>query len=103
MAVFHSFNGCNIPVCVCVYHIVLNQSAVNGHFFFFWVISVLAIINGATMNIGVHSSFKLGFSSFPDKWLRRGIARLYGSSVLGFKGNPSVSIMVAPLYIPSKQ
>ena len=66
MAVFHSFLGLsNIPlcvcacvcvcVCVCVYthHIFLIQLSVDEHLDCF---HVLAIINSAVINIGVHVS-----------------------------------------------
>ena len=62
MALFHSFLWLSsIPlcdvcvcVCVCVYHIFFIYSSVDGHLVCF---HVLAIVNSAAMNIGVHVSF----------------------------------------------
>ena len=50
-------------VCVCmyVYTTYFIYSSVDGHVGFFYV---LAIVNSAAVNIGVHVS--LEFSSFPD-------------------------------------
>ena len=47
---------------VYMYHIFIH-SPVNGHLGFF---HVLAIVNSDAMNIGVHGSFRIKFSSIPD-------------------------------------
>ena len=47
---------------VYMYHIFIH-SPVNGHLGFF---HVLAIVNSDAMNIGVHVSFRIKFSSIPD-------------------------------------
>ena len=49
---------------VYIYHIFLGQSFVNGHLGYF---RVLAIINSAAVNIGMHVSFQSKeFLSFLD-------------------------------------
>ena len=58
--------------CV-VYHIIL--SSVDGHLICFYV---LAIVNNAAMNIGVHVSFQFCFI-FPGYVSRNGIAGSYNN------------------------
>ena len=78
----------NIPlcvcvcVCVCVYHIFFIHSSVEGHLGCFYV---LAIVNNAVMNTGVHVFFSIMvfFRYIP----RSGIAGSYGSSIFSFLWN----------------
>ena len=62
-----------------MYHIVLIHSSVDGHLGCF---HVLAIINCAAMNIGVHLSFRIMF--FSRYMPRGGIAGSYGDSIFSF-------------------
>ena len=59
-----------------MYH-VLVHSSVDGHLGCFLV---LTVVNGAAMNLGVHVSFQIMFSS--GYMPRSGIAGSYGRSVL---------------------
>ena len=62
-----------------MYHIVLIHSSVDGHLDCF---HVLAIINSAVMNIGVHLSFQIMF--FSRCMPRGGIAGSVGGSIFSF-------------------
>ena len=65
-----------------MYHTFFMHSSVNGHLGCF---HVLAIVNSAAMNIGVHVSFQIVvFSGYIP---RSGIAGSYGSSILSFLRN----------------
>ena len=59
-----------------MYHIFFIHSSVNGHL---GCLHVLAIVNSAAMNIGVHVSFLTLF--FSGYMLQSGIAGTYGSSI----------------------
>ena len=86
MALFHSFLWLNsIPLCTYiyihtyVYCIFLIHSSVDGHLSCF---HVLAIVNSAAMNIGVHVSFCIRVLSGYTP--RSGIAGSYGNSSFSF-------------------
>ena len=66
-----------------IYHIFFIHSSLDGHFGCF---HVLAIVNSAAVNIGVHMSFRI--MVFSGYMLRSGIAGSYGSSVLIFFKEP---------------
>ena len=55
-------------VCVCVYHIFLNQLSVDGHLGYF---HVLAIVNSDAMSTGVHVTFQIRvhiFGIYAQEW-----------------------------------
>ena len=68
----------SIPL-VCMYHIFLIRSSVDGHLDY---THVLAIANSAAMNIWVHVSFLV--KALSRYMLRSGIAGLYDSSIFSF-------------------
>ena len=62
MTLFHSFLWpSNIPLYIFIYCILFIHSSVSGHLGCF---QVLAVVNSAAVNIGVHVSFPVEFSSF---------------------------------------
>jgi len=62
-----------------MYHSLFFRSSVNGHLGCF---HVLAIVNSAAVNIGVHVSFSVLVS--PGYMLRSGIAESYGGFIPSF-------------------
>jgi len=64
---------------VCMYHIFFIHSSVDEHLGCF---HVLAIVNSAAMNTGVHVSLQTIF--FSRHMPRSRTARLYGSSIFSF-------------------
>ena len=80
MALFHSFLWLSsIPLYICTTYI---YSSVNGCLGCF---RVLAIVNSAAVNIGVHISFRIIVLS--GYILRSGIAESYGNSIFSFLRN----------------
>ena len=62
-------------VCVCTYYIILNQLSIDGHLGCF---HVLAIANGAAMNVGMCVFFQIRVFIFSRYMPRGGIAGSYG-------------------------
>ena len=94
MAIFHSFLWLNnIALCIYIYiyththththtHIYIYthttiHSSVDGHLGCF---HVLAIVNSAAINIGVHVSFQIRVFIFSGYMSRSGIAGSYGNT-----------------------
>ncbi|CAN0567142.1 unnamed protein product [Rangifer tarandus platyrhynchus] len=66
---------------VCMYHIFLTRSSVDGHLGCF---HFLTVVNSTAVNTGVHVLSNLFFSTYIP---RSGIAVSYGSSILVFLRN----------------
>ena len=67
-----------------MYHIFFIHSSVDGHLGCFYI---LATVNYAAMNIGVHVYFQITVFVFFEYTPRSGIAESYGSSIFSFLRN----------------
>ena len=82
MALFHSFFMAVWYSIVYMFHIFFIHSSVDGHLGCF---HVLAVMNSAAMNIGVHVSFWIRVLS--GYMPRSGIAGSYGNCIFSFLRN----------------
>ena len=84
MASFCSFSWLNnIPLYLYMYHILFIHSFASGHLGCF---HVLAIVNSASVNIGVHVCFWHTVSAF-SRYKPRIYAGSYSSSIFSFLRN----------------
>ena len=82
-----------------MYHIFFIHSSVDGHLGFF---HVLATVNSAAMNFGVHVSFQIRVFVFSWYMPRSGILDHMLALFLDFSGTSILfSIVAAPVYIPT--
>ena len=92
---FHSFQWLGYYSIVYVYHVFFIHSFVSGYL---GCVHVLAIVNSAAVNIGVHVSF--WFMVFSRHMPRSGIAESCSSCIFSVLRN-LLFFIVVPIYIPT--